>query len=65
MPRRGKASEVVDLVDFHVQREGHVVPHQLEARLGQQVVHVVPGARAEVVHREQVMAEVEETTPKM
>ncbi len=33
--RRGRASEIVDLIDLDVQRKGHVVTHQLEARMSQ------------------------------
>ena len=50
--RRGRAGQVVDLVDFHEQREGDVVAHQLELRMGQQVDHVVAGAGEEVVDAE-------------
>ena len=31
--RRGRAGQVVDLVDLDIEREGHVVAHQLEARI--------------------------------
>jgi hypothetical protein len=33
--RRGRAGKVVDLVDLDIERERHVVAHQLEARIGQ------------------------------
>ncbi len=48
--RRGRAREVVDLVDLDVQREGHVVPHDLEARVVAQVREVGPRPGVEVVH---------------
>jgi len=51
---------VVDLVDLHVQRERHVVAHQLEARLAEQVDHVAPAARVEVVHHEHVVTLLEQ-----
>ena len=37
---RGRAGEVVDLVDLDVEREGDVVAHQLEARMAEQMVDV-------------------------
>ena len=43
--RRGRAGEVVDLVDLDIEREGHVVAHQLEARMCQQVRDVAAWCR--------------------
>ena len=43
--RRGRAGEVVDLVDLDVEREGHVVAHQLEARVAEQVRDVALACR--------------------
>jgi hypothetical protein len=54
--RRGRAGQVVDLVDLHVEREGDVVAHQLEVRVAEQVDDVVLGAGEEVVHAEHVVA---------
>ena len=36
--RRGRARQVVDLIHLDVERDRHVVPHQLEARIVEQVV---------------------------
>jgi hypothetical protein len=33
--RRGRTGEIVDLVDLDIERERHVVAHQLEARIVQ------------------------------
>ena len=43
--RRGRAGEVVDLVDLDVERERHVVAHQLEARMPHQMIDVLLCAR--------------------
>ena len=43
--RRGRAGEVVDLVDLDVERKGHVVAHQLEARIAEQVRDVALARR--------------------
>src|SRR5882757_7188176 len=34
--RRGRASEIVDLVDLDIERKGHVVAHDLEGGLAEQ-----------------------------
>ena len=49
MDRRSGAREVVDLVDFHVERKGHVMTHQLEVRAVEQMRDVVLRAGVEVV----------------
>ena len=54
--RRGRAGQVVDLVDLDVEREGDVVAHQLEVRVVQQVDDVVLGAGEEVVDAQHVVA---------
>ena len=54
--RRGRAGEVEDLVDLDVEREGHVVAHQLEARVAEQVRDVALGAGEEVVDAQHVVA---------
>jgi hypothetical protein len=41
------------------------VPEQFEAGLGQQIVHIVPGTRKEIVHREDVVAKLEQTSAQM
>ncbi len=53
--RRRRAREVVDLVDFHVQRKRHVVTHQLEIRRIEQVRDVVLRARVEIVDAQHVV----------
>lgn len=53
---RGGAGQVVDFVDFHIQREGDVVTHELEARMVVQVVDVALGAGEQVVQAQHFMA---------
>ena len=31
MHRRCRTGEIVDLIHFHIERKGHIVPHDLEA----------------------------------
>jgi hypothetical protein len=46
---RCRASQIVDLVDFDIQREGDVVAHELETRVLEQVLDVRLASREEVV----------------
>ena len=54
--RRGRAGEVVDLVDLDVQRKRDVVTHQLEVRVGQHRQDVGLAARVEVVDAQHLVA---------
>ena len=65
MDRRSRACEVVDAVDFDVQRKRHVVPHQLEIRLAQQMRHVLARAGVEVVDAQDVLPVLDEALAKM
>jgi hypothetical protein len=58
--RRGRAGEVVDLVDLDVERKGHVVAQQLEARMADQVLDVAPRTGEEVVDAQHVVAAFEQ-----
>ena len=53
---RSGAGEVVDLVDLHVERERHVVAHQLEVGPVEQVPHVVAPSREVVVDAQHLVA---------
>ncbi len=54
--RRGRASQVVDLVDLDIERERHVVAHQLEARIVQAAREVLLAAGEVVVDAQHVVA---------
>ena len=47
--RRGRAGQVVDLVDLDIEREGDVVAHQLEAGFGQEMRDIGAPAGEEIV----------------
>ncbi len=53
--RRGRARQIVDLVDLDVEREGHVVADELEVRVLQQVQDVALGASEQVVGADHLM----------
>ena len=42
---RGRAGEVVDLVDLDIERKGDVVAHHLESGVAEQVLDVVARCR--------------------
>jgi hypothetical protein len=69
---RGRAGEVVDLIDFYVERERHIVTDQLKPMVIEQVIDVAARAGEEVIDayddstiREQPLTEVrtEEARP--
>ena len=47
--RRSGAGQIVDLVDFDVERKRHIVPHYLEVRLSNEMRDVVLRSREEIV----------------
>ena len=54
--RRGRAGEIVDLVDLDIERKRHVVAHQLEARMADQMLDVALAAGEEIVDANDVVA---------
>ena len=63
--RRRRTGEVVDLVDLDEQRERHVVPDELEARVVVQVIDVALGAGEEVVDAEHLVALLEQAVAEV
>ena len=61
----GGAGEIVNLVDFDIEREADIVTHQFEARMGQQAMHVVTCARIEIVDAEDLMPIVQQALAQM
>ena len=48
---RCRAGKIVDLVDFDIEREGHVVAHQFKALVIEQMLDIAPRAAEEVVEQ--------------
>jgi hypothetical protein len=46
---RGRTGEVVDLIDFDVERERHIVTNQLKPMVIEQMIDVAPRAGEEVI----------------
>ena len=63
--RRRGTGEVVDLVDFDMQRKRHVVADELEPRIGVQVVHVPFSAREQIVDAQHLVPETEQAVAQM
>ena len=53
---RGRAGEIVDFIDLDIEREGHVVTHELEARVAEQVLDVALGAGEKIIDADDVVA---------
>ena len=65
MDRRGGTGEVVDLVNLDIERKGHVVAHQLEARVPDQMLDIASRAGEEIVGAEHLVAARQQTLAKM
>src|SRR5262249_8852848 len=46
---RSRAGKVVDLIDLHIERKGHVVPNKLEPMMVEQLINVALRASEEIV----------------
>jgi hypothetical protein len=49
MDGRGRAGEIVDLVDFHIKREGDIVPDHFEVFVFKQMLDITARAGEEIV----------------
>src|SRR6185295_9539879 len=65
MHRRGRAGEIVDLVDLDEERKGDVVADQLEVLVIEQRLHISARAGKEVVDAEDLRALSDQTCTKM
>jgi hypothetical protein len=62
---RGRASKIVDLVDLDIERERHVVAHQLEALTIEEMGDVALGASEEVVDADDIAAALQQALAQM
>ena len=53
--RRGRAGEIVDLVDLEIKREGHIVPERLEIGQAEQRRQVLAAPGIIVVDRDDLV----------
>src|SRR6185369_13942493 len=56
MNGRGGTSEIVNFVHLDIEGKGHVVAHQLEAAVADQVLDVAPCPGKEIIHTEDFIA---------
>jgi hypothetical protein len=63
--RRGRAGEIVDLVDIDIERKGHVVAHDLEGRLAEQWFDVAARTCEIVVDAENLALLLEQSCAQM
>jgi hypothetical protein len=62
---RGRAGEIVDLVDLDIERKGHVVAHDLEGRLAEQLFDVAARTCEIVVDAENLALLLEQSCAQM
>jgi hypothetical protein len=65
MDRRGRTSEIIDLVHFDIEREGHIVTHQLEARIIQQMRDIGAPAGKEIIDAQDFVSGIDQTLAEM
>ena len=62
---RSRAGEIVDLVHLDIERKGHVVTNELEARVAEQMRDVGLGAGEEIVDANDIVALSKEPVTKV
>ena len=62
---RRRAREIKDLVDFHEEWVGDVVPQELEVLVVEEVLDVAPGAGEEIVDAKHLVAALEQPFGKV
>ncbi len=56
MDRRCRARQIVNFVHLDIERQRNVTPHDLETRIGQQVLNVLPPAGIKIVDAKNLVA---------
>jgi hypothetical protein len=54
--RGRRTSEIVDLIDFDVERETYIVTHKFEVRISEKMLHIASCAGVEIVDTQDVIA---------
>ena len=62
---RCRAGKIVDLLDFHIEREGHIMTHELKAGIVQKFLDIGSGTGKKVVHAENFVTFVKQTLAQM
>ena len=62
---RRRTGEVIDLVHLDIEREGHIVAHQLKVRMIEQMSNVVLSAGEEVIQTDDVVTVVQQPFAQM
>jgi hypothetical protein len=48
--------EIVNLINFNIERKGHIVTHYLKVVMGEEVRNVAPSSGKEVIHTKHFVA---------
>jgi hypothetical protein len=62
---RSRTSQVVDLIDLHIKREGDVVANKFKIRIPHQMDDISLGPRIEIIDTEDIVSIPEETLAEM
>src|SRR5438477_3309704 len=65
MNGRSRTGEVVDLIHFHIKREGDVVADRLETRMTEEALHALVRPSEEIVHADDVRAGLDKLLAKV
>ena len=65
MHRRGGTSQIVDLVHLDIERKRHIVPHQFEARILQQMPDIATPPGEEVIDAQHFIAALKQPFAQM
>jgi hypothetical protein len=65
MDRRGGTRQIVDLVDFDIEREGHVMADKFKAMVIEQVIDVAARAGEKIIDADDAGAVLEQSLAKM
>src|SRR5262245_30026564 len=63
--RRRRASEIIDLVDFDIERKAHIVSNKLESGIQHETGHIRPRRREEVVRAEDLVPAAQQLLTQM
>jgi hypothetical protein len=63
--RGGRTGQVEDFINLYIEGKADVVPGQLESRIREEMVHVVPGSGIEIVDAKHFVAALEQPRTQM
>ena len=65
MRRRSRTSQIINLIDFHLERIDHIVPDQLEIRILEEVSNILLPTGEKIVQTQDLVPFVKESITQM